>query len=297
MSARAFTKQVVRPVAGDLLSWGKDQLASLGPEESQAGAERLLAAVLGVERIRLYLGFEDEVSEEMAEDFRRLVAERKKRRPLAYLLGKVSFWNEVLEVDAGCLIPRPETELLVERFVEESGFRKTDSFTFLDLGSGSGAIGIALLRCFPKARATFSDVAPEALRTTEKNAARYGLLDRVEIVGSNLFEKFRGTGRKWEAILSNPPYLARADWGTVEPEIMFEPRVALDGGKDGLDFYRRITKEAPYYLVPGGRLAFEVGIHRSAKIRAELLENRFNNIRIFKDYAGIERVILAEMGS
>ena len=298
MSARAFTQQA-RSVAGDLLSWGKEELASLGPGESQAGAERLLAGVLGVERFRLYLGQGDEVSEEKAGDFRRLIAERKRRRPLAYLLGKVSFWNEILEVGPGCLIPRPETELLVERFLEESGFGKNDSFTFLDLGSGSGAIGIALLRHFPRARATFSDVSPEALEITQKNLGRYDLSNRAEIVCSDLFESFRisGRGRKLNAVLSNPPYLSRADWETAQPEILFEPRMALDGGEDGLDFYRRIAREAPHHLVRGGWLALEAGIHQAAKVSALLLENNFKNIRIFKDYAGIDRVVLAHTGS
>lgn len=295
-SPAVFTKQVTRPVVWDLLSWGKEELESLGPEEAQASAERLLAGVLSLERYRLYLGPGEEIPEGKAEEFRRLVRERKRRKPLAYLLGKVSFWNEILEVGPGCLIPRPETELLVERFLENCGCRETDPFTFLDLGSGSGAVGIALLRYFPKARVIFSDISAEALEITQKNLGRYGLQNRVEVVCSDLFEAFQKSGRKWNAILSNPPYLSQGDWEKVEPEILFEPRTALDGGNDGLDFYRRIAEQAERHLQPGGWLALEAGIHQAEKIRPLLTEGSFKNIRIFKDHSGIERVVLAQTG-
>lgn len=296
ISPAVLTKQVTRPVVWDLLSWGKEELDSLGPEEAHASAEQLLAGVLGLERYRLYLGPGEEIPEGKAVEFRRLVMERKQRKPLAYLLGKASFWDEILEVGPGCLIPRPETELLIEKFLENCGCRETDSFTFLDLGSGSGAIGIALLQQFPKARATFSDISAEALEITQKNLERYDLQNRAEIVCTDLFETFRNSGRKWKAILSNPPYLSQGDWESAQPEILFEPRTALDGGNDGLDFYRRIALEAGHHLHPEGWLALEAGIHQAEKIRQLLLEKHFKNVRIFKDHSGIERVVLAQTG-
>jgi release factor glutamine methyltransferase len=233
-----------------------------------------------------------EVPGTLARMFRSLIAKRKARTPLAYLRRKAFFWNEVLEVGPGCLIPRPETEILVEKFIEHSGFKKGSSFSFLDLGTGCGAIGIALLRHFSQAKGTFVDLSLEALRVTQNNLKRYRLLNRAEVIHSDLFSAL--SQRKWDAIVCNPPYLSNADWKHIQLEILFEPREALDGGQDGLDFYRRILRHSPDCLKDYGCLALEVGMGQAEIVSQWLRQKRFQGIQCFKDHAGIHRVIIAQ---
>ena len=278
-----------------LLSWGKDQLQSLGSLESQVNSEWLLAELTGLERSQLYLEMNRQISREIETRFRNLIRKRKKRTPLAYLLGKTFFWNEVLEVSPGCLIPRPETEILVEQFIKDSGFKQNDSFSFLDLAAGSGAIGIALLRHFLQAKATFSDISSNALCILRNNLTRYNLWTRSQVICSDLFTAFRD--QKWNAIVCNPPYLAESDFSELQPEVLQEPREALAGGRDGFDFYRRIVKQAKGHLVSGGWLFLEIGKGQSEIICGWLQENRFQNIQCFKDHAKIDRVIMAQANS
>lgn len=293
-----------------LLEWSRRELANLGTEEAGASAERLLEETLGLERTFLYLKAGDRVSGSKVADYRRLILKRKARVPVAYLLRKAYFWNEVLEVRPGCLIPRPETEILVDTFIRRSGFQKQDKFSFLDLGAGSGAIGIAVLRHFPKARGTFSDISRKALQVTRLNLQNYGLLKRAEIVCSDLFESFPRTlfegckkperesnGRKWDVILSNPPYVAQRDLSKLEPELKLEPALALDGGKDGLSFYRRILRQAKKFLVPKGLLGLEIGAGQAPAVKTLIRKNGFEDPVIIKDYSGIPRVLMARVNS
>jgi release factor glutamine methyltransferase len=274
----------------ELISWAAAELAFLDPRESRASAEWMLENASGLTRSEIYLNANRKVSRKTETEFRRLISARKNRIPAAYLTGKAPFWNEILEVNEGCLIPRPETEILVEKFIENSGFAKDEPFAFLDLGAGSGAIGIALLRHFSQARAVFSDVSPAAQAVARRNLNQYDLLARSEIILSDLFENL--SGRKWQAILSNPPYLAWNDWKRVEPEILKEPRQALDGGEDGLEFYRKLIHEAPAYLEPKGWLAVEVGRGQAEEVGGLFKNRGFENIQIFKDHASINRVVM-----
>lgn len=275
-----------------LLLWAGNKLKILGPHESQMEAEWLLAEVLGVVRSELYLEGRS-IPIEKREQFRSYVTQREKRIPLPYIAGKAYFWEEILEIGPACLIPRPETELLVARFIENSGFKKNDYFRFLDLATGSGAIGIALMRHFPNAHATLADISQEALSVARRNVGHYQLAERTEIVQSDCFENL--TKQRWDAIVCNPPYLAEADWQYLEPEIFYEPRQALDGGSDGLDFYRRLLLEVRGHLHVCGWLGLEMGIHQAQTVMAWLEEKRFEVIQCYPDYAGIDRVILAQM--
>ncbi len=275
------------------LAWAGRELEALGPEESRAGAERFLENITGLQRFELYLKASSLLSVSQVQKLKRFVARRKNREPVSYILKKASFWKQVLRVDAGCLIPRPETEILVESFIRESGFKKQDSLGFLDLGCGSGAIGIALLDHFQKAQGCFADVSEEALRIARRNLADGGWLERAVVRHSDFFEAFKKPPQRFDAVLSNPPYFAQEDWVEVEPEIFYEPRGAFDGGRDGLDFYRRFSAEAPAFLEENGILALEVGAGQASKV-SKFLQQSFGNIRIFKDHAGIERVIMAK---
>jgi len=277
---------------GELLRWAEQMLIPLGPDEARANAEGLLMELTGLSRSDLYLQSGRTLEAGARKDFETAVNSRLDRIPLAYLTGKAYFWDLTLEVGPACLIPRQETEVLVEKFIEKAGFGREDAFTFLDLCAGSGAIGIAVMRSFPNSRAFFADISPEALEITVRNLRRYGLEERAITAAGDLFQPFLNRGISFDAVLCNPPYLSAADWMKVQPELLKEPRLALDGGTDGLDFYRRITAEAASYLNENGLLFFEFGIGQSEDIK-KLVESRgFSSIEIFRDYLDIPRVIM-----
>lgn len=277
----------------DLLAWARQELAALGEEEAKASAEALLMEIAGLSRSSLFLDPTASASDEVRRAFEKAVEGRRQRIPLAYLTGKSYFWDMVLTVSPACLIPRPETELLVEQFIENSGFGRADSFSFLDLCCGSGAIGIALLRSFPASTATFSDISPEALDVTRGNLKKYDLEKRSSAVESDLFEAFGETGASWDAILCNPPYLSSEDLKRAQPELLSEPRRALDGGLDGLVFYRAVAEKAPAYLKSKGILVFELGFGQAADVESFVKKHGFLDIKIYKDYADIPRVLSA----
>lgn len=281
--------------AGSLLIWAKNFLVNLDPAEAKASSERLLEEVLGVERTVLFLKEKEPVSKQQAQRYRVLVQKRRRRIPVAYLLRKAYFWDVVLEVNEACLIPRPETEILVESFIRRSGFTKNCRFSFLDLGCGPGTIGITIAGQFPQAQVTFCDISKKALQTAKRNAARYGLLNRAEFVCSDLFSHWENKNKKWDAVVSNPPYLSDKDWSKVEPELKREPETALRGGKDGLVFYKRISERAKSFLGPGGILFFEMGAGQSKKIKSFVIKQGYEIPEIFKDYLKIDRVLMARV--
>ncbi|HTL47995.1 MAG TPA: peptide chain release factor N(5)-glutamine methyltransferase [Verrucomicrobiae bacterium] len=276
----------------ELLDWGKKELEPLGPEEACASAEFLLAEITGLPRSGLYLGRTAVLEQDLCHKYESLVLARKDRNPLAYLTGTACFWEEKLKVNAFCLIPRPETECMLESFIRVSGFEKRSAFSFLDLGSGSGAIGVALLRHFEKARAVFSDISRGALQTARENAASYGLTERGSFLCADLLEAFFPDAC-FDVIFSNPPYFSYDDWARVEPEILKEPRAALDGGPDGLFFYRRIAAQAARLLKADGRVLVEMGEGQAKDVAGIFQEAGFPCVEIFKDDLNLERVLMA----
>ena len=279
---------------GQLLQWGKNELKILGSDESLLNTERIMEAVLGLNRSSVYLNQNQIISDSSIKRYQEMIAERKERKPLSYILGEHAFWDETLEINEFCLIPRPETEILIENFIRYSGFEKRDSFSFLDLCAGSGAIGIAILREFPNSEAVFSDISEPALKMVRKNLRRYDLSGRAKLCVSDLFQVWDGQSALWDAVLCNPPYLSYEDLEKVEVELQFEPVIALNGGEDGYDFYRKIAAEAPNFLKKDGRLFMELGIHQAQTV-TELLNQsgKLSPIRLFKDYSRTDRVITA----
>lgn len=276
----------------DFLIWGSKQLKELGSGEAQINAERILEEVSGIGRMDLHMHPKEILPRKVIESYKSLIARRKERVPLAHLFGKASFWNEELKVNPECLIPRPETEILVERIIETARLEKKSHATVLDLGTGSGAIGIALLRTFPHLEATFSDVSESALGVAKENLRHYDLMSRAHVVHSDLFNALEGM--KWDLIVSNPPYIAKRELVLLEPEVLQDPKLALEGGEDGLDFYRLIISEASSHLKAKGKLAFEVGKDQANSVRALLEKQNFKSIKVYKDYAGIDRVVIAQ---
>jgi release factor glutamine methyltransferase len=277
----------------ELIAWGRAELSRAGIEESQEECERIWMKLLGCTRSVIYLREHELNLSGLRERFLTILEKRTHRIPLAYLLREADFWQETLFVDERCLIPRPETEILVEQVLSALGADARKTFSFLDIGTGSGAIAVALLRACPNARGTLLDLSGDALDVARENVKRYGLEGRANLVRGDLFDVLN-PGERFDWIVSNPPYLSASDLRELQEELKVEPRQALDGGKDGFDFYRRIIQAAPGHLNPGGRLALELGQGQAERVSKWLHEAGYDNIHRFKDHLQVERVILAQ---
>ena len=240
---------------GSLLDWAVHELSELGHGEARASAELLLGESLHCRRHELYLDAGKLMAAAGAARFKGLVKLRKARCPTAYLTKSSAFWKGEFFVDERCLVPRPESEVLVEIILRSLKLPESAGINVLDMCCGSGNLGISLLCEWPAGNGTFADVSGPALDVTRKNLERHRLLERSRVVCSDLFEMFRRAPEKWEVIICNPPYLSHADLLNAEPEVLREPLMALDGGIDGLDFYRRGCREAGDRARPGGERA------------------------------------------
>ena len=277
-----------------IINWTKQYFADKGVENPRLDAEVLLCAVLKCQRITLYVDFERPLSEEELATYRSYVLRRGQQEPLAYILGEKAFMRNSFKVTPATLIPRPETELLVESLVKAAPIVKADGeVKILDIGTGSGAIIVSLLDYLPKAKGVGADISIEALQVAKENSESIGdLSGRVGFVHSDVFSKLP-LDKKFDIIVSNPPYIPAADIAGLAADVRQEPYGALDGGVDGLDFYRRIIKEAAEHMEPLGLLAFEVGINQSQAVQKLCHQAGFVKTAVRKDYAGIERMVFA----
>ena len=275
---------------GRILKWTEQYFKEKGIESPRLDAEVLLSHILGRERIYLYVHFDEPLEPAELARYREAIKQRVQRVPVAYIIGEKEFMGLTFKVTADTLVPRPDTEILVQAAVERLRARG-DAPRFADIGTGSGAICLSILHFLPKAQADTVDISPAARAVAEENAAALGASDRVTFHTGDLLAPL--AGQCYDAILSNPPYIPDGDIAALAPEVRLkEPRTALAGGKDGLDFYRRLTADAPAHLKDGGFLAVEVGIHQAAPVAA-LAVPAFSRTEILKDYAGIERVVIA----
>lgn len=285
---------------GEFFQWGESELKMLESVESRADIERILEYVTGQNRSWLYLNRDKPLSGEEQRKAESLIALRSERMPLAYLLSEWHFWNEALFVNQSCLIPRQETETVIETVVGESGIHREADFLFWDCGCGSGSIGIALLREYPNSFGVFSDISEEALEVTRKNLLRYELTARAETLQGDLFEamhrRVKRTAEPIQLLVSNPPYIPSGEVSGLQPEVLWEPRVALDGGLDGLFFYRRFAAESHRVLAPEAFIALELGAQQAEAATAIFKESGFyTDIQTHNDLLKIERVISARV--
>jgi len=273
-----------------LLQWTAGHFASKGIETARLDAEILLAHALGIERLRLYLDFEKPVMEEERARFRALVKRRGDERvPVAYLTGKREFWSLPLAVTPDVLVPRPDTETLVEAVLARGSRERP--LRVLDLGTGSGAIALALAREWPLSELTASDVSDAALAVARKNAEALGLVDRIRFASGDAFEAVPGA--RFDVIASNPPYVAEADAGTLAPELAHEPREALFAPGDGTALLRRIVAEAPDHLAAGGLLALELAPAQAESVTQCLGAAGFVEVVVHRDLTGRVRALSA----
>lgn len=267
-----------------VLTWTRGYLAEKGVENSRLEAEWLLCEALGLDRVGLYVNFDKPLSDSELSTCRALVARRARREPLQYILGSQDFYGLDFEVSPGVLIPRHDTETLVEEAVK----RCPAGATILDIGVGSGCIAVALAKARTDARIHGVDLSAKALELARRNADRHGVT--VNLAQGSLFEPF--AGRKFDLIVSNPPYIPTADLAGLQPEVRdYEPREALDGGADGLDYYRRIIPAAADFLVQDGWLLLEIGIGEAPDVSAIFTSTgMFHELFSACDAGGVERV-------
>ncbi|MCF6096139.1 peptide chain release factor N(5)-glutamine methyltransferase [Thermovorax subterraneus] len=276
------------------LNYGKKVLLEAGVENPLLDAEVILSHVLGVRRMDLYLEPRRELKEEEIKTYEALIEKRSSRIPVAYITGKKEFFTLEFFVKEGVLIPRPETEFLVEEVLNRISSIKTPKVAELCCGSGAVAISIAFFK--KDAIVYASDISERAGEVTMLNAAKHGVEDRVRFLRGDLWQPFEKEGLKgFDVVVANPPYIPSNELENLPPEVKKEPREALDGGPDGLDFYRRIITGAPKFLKSRGSIVLEIGNDQRERVCSFLKGECFEDIRIIKDYGGFERVIAASL--
>lgn len=253
----------------------------------------LLSHVIGLSRNEMIMYQDREITTEEADRYRKLIKERKTFKPVSYILGKREFMGLDFKVTEDTLIPRADTEVLVEE-AEKIIKSENRKFEIIDMCTGTGAVGISLVRRNENVNALISDVSEKALEVAKFNVKNLGVDDRVEIIKSDLFEDIK-TYKGFDMIVSNPPYIKRSELKTLMKDVReYEPSIALDGGEDGLDFYRRIADKARKYLKNKGSLLFEIGMTQGEDVKHMLKEYGYSDISVIKDYAGKNRVVSAK---
>ncbi|MBR3050234.1 MAG: peptide chain release factor N(5)-glutamine methyltransferase [Selenomonadaceae bacterium] len=272
----------------NVLSDATQRLSAQKIDTPRLDAEILLAHVLNCRRLTLYIDSEKILPLESVLRFNDLINRRLKKIPVAYLTGTKDFMGLTFAVNENVLVPRPDTEILTE-LVGEFLRERVGGGIFADLGTGSGAIAISILKFVKSARAMAVDISEAALSVAKFNAEKFHVADRIKFLCGDLFAPLEG--KIFDAIVSNPPYIPTNELKTLQAEVQREPKLALDGGADGLNFYRRILCDAPRFLVDGGILAVEVGINQSSVVKNLFLATGFVDVEIIKDLSGLERVV------
>jgi release factor glutamine methyltransferase len=278
-----------------IIQWTTQFFSSRGIGQPRADAEVLLAHVLGLERIQLYLNYDQPLKPEELAAYRQAIQRRAAREPVQYITGHQEFWSMELEVSPAVLIPRPETEILVERALAVLAQTAGEAPLIWDVGTGSGAIAIALAYEIPTLRAIASDLSPAALAVARRNSVRHGVAQRIHLVAMDLFSGLGSARKCFDLIVSNPPYIANSEMRGLAPEIVnAEPCTALIGGPQGLTILRGLLEGAWGLLKPGASLLMEIGHHQAALLAAELETNsHYDDVTFINDYAGIARVLEA----
>jgi len=262
-------------------------------------AEVLLAHLLKVRKVDLYLDHMRPLCEKEAAAYESLIQRRLEGEPVAHITGEKEFWSLPFTVNSSCLIPRPETEILVEKALEicrTGDGARSSPYRILDLGTGCGAIAVCLAREIPHARVTATDISRDALAVARENAKKQGVSDKIKLGEGDLFDPVRKQKDYFDLIVSNPPYVAEKDAGTLPREVReYEPYTALYGGSDGLAFYRSIIPESLHFLKKEGYIALEIGYGEVDRI-LEIFSNAggFQGITVRSDLSGIPRVVSAK---
>ena len=263
-----------------------------GVENPRRQAEDVIAYSLQKPRIDLYVQFEKPLDQQELKLIRQNLLRRAKREPIQHIEGEVSFFNCSLKVDPNVLIPRQETELLVEKIAQDLKNEPLDGKVLWDIGTGSGAIAIALKKIFPTLKVIASDLSEEALKIAKKNALQNNV--EIEFKNGDLFEPFLNL--KVDYIACNPPYIPEEEYLKLEPEVRdYEPKLSLTSGSTGLEIYERIAKEINKYLIPGGKAYFEIGYDQGEAVKELFNSQRFDKVHFEKDFSSNDRFFFLEL--
>ena len=276
-----------------------EYLEKKGIDSPRLTAEILLAHKLNVDRITLYLNFDQPLTENELSGYRTLIKRRLQREPLQYIVGVQEFWSLEFAVTPQVLIPRPETELLVEQAIERLKAVPAEENKppgILDLGTGCGAIAISLAKAVQQARIWATDISAEALKLARLNAEKHGVSDRITFIQGSLWEPLLDQGLTFDHILSNPPYIATEEFENLSPEVRdYEPRLALDGHNDGMTYIQTIIREAPVFMNPGGWIMLEMAPGQTEKALGLIGEiKEYGEKTRIKDYSHRYRVVMAQ---
>ncbi|WP_457641119.1 peptide chain release factor N(5)-glutamine methyltransferase [Persephonella sp.] len=273
----------------EALNIASKRLKEAGIHTPVTDSQLILSKVLNVPRWKLITEKDMEIPEEKRREFFSLIEKRAERYPLGYILGEKEFFNVKLKIEEGVLVPRPETEILVEEVLKR--IPESEEKIGLEIGVGSGAISIALLKNRPLLVMYGVDISEKALQLSALNAKINNVLDRFILIKSDLFEKL--PDMKFDFIVSNPPYVSEEEYETLEEEVKKEPLESLIAGKEGLEFYERIVKEGKEFLKPDGFFAFEIGYKQGEAVKNILEEEGFK-AEIIKDLQSHDRVVLGD---
>jgi len=264
-----------------ILNKSIDQLKKYNIENPQLNAELIISHVLDMNKANLYLNSKDILDNEKSDIIEQFIIRRTKHEPLQYILGETEFYGCKIKVNPDVLIPRPETELLVEKLVQEN------VNSILEIGTGSGAIAIALAKQMKNVQIEATDISEKDLNTARQN----GELNNVSInfIQSDIFENIKN---KYDIIVSNPPYISKKEYDNLAPEIKdYEPEISLLAKEEGLFYYKKIFENAKDYLTEKGKIYFEIGYNQAEKIKEIAKENGFDEINVFKDLNGFDRIV------
>lgn len=270
-----------------LLADGAKMLTQAGIDEAELDARYILEYITGLNSAQYFIHSEDIIEKNKAEEFFRLIERRSKRIPLSYVIGTRDFFGLTFKVDENVLIPEQETELLVEEVIKHS-----EGKSVLDMCTGSGCIAISIALFGKPSKVAASDISEKALKVARENAKSLKS-GEISFIQGDMFENVTD---KFDIIVSNPPYIETGEIDELMPEVRdYIPRLALDGDIDGLKFYRIISKEAVKKLNKNGRIFYEIGYNQSRAVASILLENGFTDVKIMKDYSGLDRIVMAKL--
>jgi len=277
---------------GEALKKAAEKLKKAGVATPVTDSQLILSHLLKVPRWKLITEREKALPENIQLQFFLLIEKRAEGFPVAYLTGKKHFYGLEFDIEEGVLVPRPETEILVEEVLKR--IPKEKKCSGFEIGTGSGIISVSLLKNRKKLFMYGVDISDKAIQITARNALKHGVIDRLKIIKSNLFEKIP-ENIKFDFIVSNPPYISEEEYRTLSKEVKKEPVEALIAGKEGIEFYEKIVSEGKEFLKDKGFFAFEIGYKQGEKVKS-ILEKEGFKVKIIKDLQGLDRVIIGEKG-
>lgn len=282
----------------EILHMSTDYLAKKGIENARLNAELVVGYILQLNRVQLYLNFEKPVAPDELARIRSLLKRRANHEPIQYILEETEFYSLKLKVNRSTLIPRPETEILVDAVLNCSNqiTSQTEFIQILDIGTGSGNIAIALAKYIANSKITAIDSSGDTIVIARQNASHHHLDDRINFLQHDIFDIERSFPTKFDVIVSNPPYISKKDFDWLPVEIKnYEPKAALDGGADGLKFYRQLIAIAPTLLAQDGFVAVEIGANQSENVKKIFaIQGFFRYIEVINDLNHLPRVVLAK---